>query len=83
MQVGLHALGRLVGDLEACLQHPRGDGPHLRTGYGLRGVGAQEEAEVGMDGGLAHLLQLLLEPVQPALGQMDVLRKEMKVRGDI
>ncbi len=63
-EVGLEALRGLVGQLDAVLQE--GDGQALLEGG--RGLGGEEEAEVGV-GALGQLVNLLL---QGARGKVDL-----------
>ena len=71
VQVGVHAHGRLVGDLDGVLQDALWD--DVPGGGGGR-LGADEDAELWV-AALAVLLQLLLQGAQPLGHQMDVLGK--------
>ena len=70
LRVGAQALGRLVGHLDAVLQH--------RDGKALGGHRAQEEPKVLMHGGerLGEPLHLLLHGQHPRGGQVAVLQED-------
>lgn len=70
VQVGVHARGRLVGDLDGVLQDALGDDVALGAGGRL---GADEHAVVIVAAG-AVPLQLLVQGAQPPGYQVDVLR---------
>lgn len=79
MQVGVHARGRLVGDLNGVLQDALGDDVVLSGGRGLR---TDEDPELWV-AVLAVLLQLLLQGTEPLGHQVDVLvgRKDPLITG--
>ena len=69
MQVGHHARGSLVGDLDRCLQYTLGDDVGLGR---ARGLGADEEAVV-LVALLGVLVYLLLQDREPLGHKMDIL----------
>lgn len=70
VQVGVHARGRLVGDLDGVLQDALGDDVALGAGGRL---GADEHAVVVMAAD-TEPLQFLVQGAQPPGHQVDVLR---------
>ena len=72
MEVGLHARGGLVGDLDGGLEDALRDDVVLGAGGGL---GAEEDPVLGVRP-LAVLFYLLLERGQPRLDQVDVLEDD-------
>ena len=79
MQVGVHARGRLVGDLNGVLQDALGDDVALSGGRRLR---TDEDPELWV-ALLTVLLQLLLQGTEPLGHQVDVLggRKDHLITG--
>lgn len=75
VQVGVHAAGWLVGDLDGVLQDALWDDVSL---WGGGGLGADKHPEV-LVAPIPVLLQTLLQGAQPASHQVDVLPGERKV----
>lgn len=77
VQVGVHAGGRFIGDLDRVLQNALWDDVALR-GWG--GLSADEHPEV-LVASLGVLLQKFLQRTQPAGHQVDILREDKQKMG--